>query len=52
MEKKKKNEHFYIAKLGFTGGIPIFLIFDPKHGLWVLTINVLSKHITIIKIFQ
>ena len=30
--------HFYIAKLGYAGvckGIPIFLIFAPKHRLWV-----------------
>ena len=28
--------HFYMAKLGFGGGIPGFLIFGPKHRLWVL----------------
>ena len=28
--------HVYIAKLGFAVGIPIFLIFAPKHRLWVL----------------
>ena len=27
--------HFYIVKLGFTG-VYIFLIFAPKHRLWVL----------------
>ena len=26
----------YIEKLEFAGGIPIFLIFDTKHRLWVL----------------
>ena len=28
--------HFYIAKLVVCRGIPIFLIFAPKHRLWVL----------------
>ena len=28
--------HFYIIKLGFTGGIHYFLIFALKHILWVL----------------
>ena len=28
--------HFYIVKLGFTGGIHYFLIFVLKHRLWVL----------------
>ena len=40
------------SKRGVYRGIPIFLIFDPKHRLWVLvrltapvpTINVLSKN--------
>ena len=27
--------HFYIVKLGFTG-VYFFLIFAPKHRLWVL----------------
>ena len=31
------ESHFYIEKLGFAGvHIPIFLIFAPKHRLWVL----------------
>ena len=28
--------HFYIAKLGYAGVTPIFLIFTSKHRLWVL----------------
>ena len=28
--------HFYIAKLGFAGIYLFFLIFAPKHRLWVL----------------
>ena len=28
--------HFYIVKLGFTRVIHYFLIFAPKHRLWVL----------------
>ena len=35
--------HFYIVNLGFTG-VYFFLIFAPKHRLWVPTINVLSKN--------
>ena len=30
--------HFYIEKL-VCRGIPIFLIFDPKHTLWVIVFN-------------
>ena len=29
--------HFCIEKLGFTGVYPIFLIFDPKNTLWVIS---------------
>ena len=29
-------EFLYIEKTGVCRGIPIFLIFDPKHRLWVL----------------
>ena len=41
--------HFYNSKIWVCRGIPIFLIFDPKHKLWVpvktaLAINVLSKN--------
>ena len=40
--------HFYIAKLGYAGVYLFFLIFAPKHRLWVLdcvpTIYVLSKN--------
>ena len=43
--------HLYIVKLGFTG-IHFFLIFAPKHRLWVLTINVLSKNKKNIKNFH
>ena len=37
------NEHpltpiFYIVKLGFTG-VYIFLIFAPKHRLWVIVVR-------------
>ena len=52
------------GKAGVCTGIAIFLILDAKHRLWVLvrtasprrfyrvhTINVLRKHIKIIKIF-
>ena len=28
--------HFYIAKMGFAGVYIFFLIFAPKHRLWVL----------------
>ena len=28
--------HFYIEKTGVCRGLPIFLIFAPKHRLWVL----------------
>ena len=31
--------HFYIVKLGLCRGIPVFLIFDLKHRLWVLVQN-------------
>ena len=47
--------HFYIAKLGYAGVYLFFLIFAPKHRLWVLvvpTIYVLSKNKKNIKIFQ
>ena len=30
------TSHFYIVKLGFTGVYLFFLIFAPKHRLWVL----------------
>ena len=30
------TSHFYIVKLGLTGVCIIFLIFAPKHRLWVL----------------
>ena len=30
------KHHFYIVKLGYAVGIPIFVIFAPKHRLWVL----------------
>ena len=40
------------SKTGVGRGTSIFLIFDPKHRLWVPTINVLSKHIKIIKFFS
>ena len=56
---------FYIEKTGVCRGIPNFLIFDPKHTLSVLirtaslrrflcvpTMNILSKNIKNIKIFQ
>ena len=33
--------HFYTAKNEVCRGIPIFLIFDPKHGLWVLVREIL-----------
>ena len=47
------------SKTGVCGGIPIFLIFAPKHRLWALvrsasrvpTINVLSKNKKNIKFF-
>ena len=39
------------SKTGVYRGIPIFLIFDPKHRLWVLIINVLSTSIKNFKIF-
>ena len=29
------NPNFYKEKIGFAGDIPNFLIFDPKHTLWV-----------------
>ena len=32
------------SKTGVCRGIPIFLIFAPKHRLWVPTIYVLSKN--------
>ena len=35
--------HFYIAKLGVCRGIPIFLIFAPKHRLWVLVRTASSR---------
>ena len=48
--------HFYIVKLGFTGGLHYFLIFALKHMLWVLvrtaSIYVLSKNMKIVKTFQ
>ena len=28
--------HFYISKTGVWRGIPVFLIFAPKHRWWVL----------------
>ena len=31
--------HFYIEKTGVCRGIPIFLIFAPKHRLWVLVLT-------------
>ena len=34
--------NFYIEKLGICRGIPIFLIFAPKHRLWVLDEAVLT----------
>ena len=40
------------SKTGVCRGIPIFLIFAPKHRLWILTIYVLSKNKKNIKIFQ
>ena len=48
--------HFYIVKLGFTGVYIFFLIFAPKHRLWVRvrvpTIYVWSKNKNNIKIFH
>ena len=35
--------HFYFVKLGITGVDP-FLIFDPKHRLWVLILSFEKKH--------
>ena len=34
--------HFYVCKPGFIRGIPICLIFAPKHRLWVLGEAVLT----------
>ena len=48
--------HFYVVKRVYRG-IPNFLIFDPKHRLWVLvraasaTINVLNKIYSKYRIF-
>ena len=36
---------FLYYKSGVCKGVLIFLIFDPKHRLWVLAINVLRNHI-------
>ena len=38
---------FYIEKLGYTGVIPTFLIFAPKHRL-----RVLGEAVLIIKCFE
>ena len=44
--------HFYIVKLGLTGVcLFYFLIFDPKHILWVPTTNFLNKYIKNIDFF-
>ena len=34
---------FYIVKLGFTGVYLFFLIFDPKHRLWLLVRTASAK---------
>ena len=34
--------HFYIVKFGVAGAKPNFLIFDPKHRLWVLVRAILT----------
>ena len=36
---------------GVYRGIPIFLIFDQKHRLWVITINVWEKVLKMSKFF-
>ena len=54
---------YMYSKTGVCMGIPNFLIFDPKHKLWVLVrsasarvhahiINILSKNIKVIKNFS
>ena len=35
--------HFYIAKLGYAGVYLFFLIFAPKHRLWVLVRTASAK---------
>ena len=58
MENIPSHTPFLYSKTGGYRGIPIFLIFVPKHRLWVLvripsarrflcvpTINILSKHV-------
>ena len=35
--------HFYIEKTGVCRSIPINLIFDPKHRLWVLVRTALPR---------
>ena len=35
--------HFYIEKLGFAGVYLFFLIFDPKHRLWVLVRTAMAR---------
>ena len=55
------NPTFIYSKTGACWGIPIFLIFDPKHRFWVLvrtasprrfpTIYVMNKNIKNIRIF-
>ena len=35
--------HFYIAKLGYAGVYLFFLIFAPKHRLWVLVRTVSAR---------
>ena len=42
--------HFYIVKLGYI--IPIFLIFAPKHKLWVLVRTASPINFFLLKIFN
>ena len=33
---QKRGHHYYVEKLGIVGVYLFFLIFAPKHRLWVL----------------